>query len=53
MPLKNGDGQIQFNYSSWKGSKGIESTQKIYLVSTSEIKAGKEQFDHEVRKMSF
>ena len=36
--------------SSWKGSEGIESTRTICLVSTSEIKAGKEQFDHESRK---
>ena len=35
--------------SSWKGSEGIESTRKLWLVSTSEIKAGKEQFDHEVK----
>ena len=34
--------------SSWKGPKGIESTRKIFLVSNSEIKAGKEQFDHDV-----
>ena len=34
--------------SSWKGSEGIESTRKMWLVSNSEIKAGKEQFDHEL-----
>ena len=33
--------------SSWKGSEGIESTRKMWLVSNSEIKAGKEQVDHE------
>ena len=32
--------------SSWKGSEGIESTRQMYIVSTSEIKAGKEQFGH-------
>ena len=36
-----------FTLSSWKGSEGIEITRKIYLISTSEIKARKEQFDHE------
>ena len=35
-------------YSSWKGSEGFESTRQICTVSTSEIKAGNEQFDHEV-----
>ena len=34
--------------SSWKGSEGIESTRQICTVSTSEIKAENEQFDHEV-----
>ena len=34
--------------SSRKGLGVAKSTQKICLVSTSEIKAGKEQFDHEV-----
>ena len=37
-----------FHGSSWKGSEDTESTRQIYLASTSEIKAGKEQFDHEV-----
>ena len=32
--------------SSWKGSEGIESTRKMWLVSNSEIKAEKEQVDH-------
>ena len=32
--------------SSWKGSEGIESTRKMWLVSNSEIKAGKEHVDH-------
>ena len=36
--------------SSRKGLGVAKSTQKICLVSTSEIKAGKEQFDHEVCK---
>lgn len=35
--------------SSWKGSEGIESTRQICSVSTSEIKAENEQFDHEGR----
>ena len=38
------------NLELGKRSEGIKSTQKICLVSTSEIKAGKEQFDHEVKK---
>ena len=33
--------------SYWKGSEGIESTRKMWLVSNSEIKAVKEQVDHE------
>ena len=32
--------------TSWKGSEGIESTRKMWLVSNSEIKAEKEQVDH-------
>ena len=33
--------------SSWKGSEGIESSRQICTLSTSEIKAGNVQFDHE------
>ena len=36
-----------FTLSSWKGSEGIKITRKIYLISTSEIKARKEYFDQE------
>ena len=36
-----------FTLSSWKGSEGTEITRKIYLISTSEIKARKEHFDQE------
>ena len=41
MIMVSGDG------SSWKESEGIQSTRKIYLVSTSEKRADKKQFDHE------
>ena len=36
-----------FTLSSWKGSEGTEITRKIYSISTSEIKARKEQIDLE------
>ena len=35
--------------SSWKGSEGIESTRKMWLVSNSEIKAGKRKVDRETK----
>ena len=39
------------NLELGKRSEGIESTRKICLVSTSEVKAGKKkQFDHEILK---
>ena len=36
-------------FSSWKGPGGVESTRKKCFLSNSEIKAEKEQPDHEVR----
>ena len=40
--------EVEYFRSSWKKSMGIESTGKMWLVTNSEIKVGKEQVDHEI-----